>query len=73
MIAERILWHGRRGQAVVRCSMRDGCAGVDLQIVADEMIARRERHADRSSAYERARELRAEYARTGYAIGGEEE
>jgi hypothetical protein len=71
MIAETILWHARRGPDRVRCAVVAGCAGLDLQVVEGETITRRERHGDRSTAYERARELRAEYQRAGYVQVGE--
>jgi hypothetical protein len=71
MIAETILWYARRGPHRVRCAIAAGCAGVDLHLVEGETITRRERHADRSTAYERARELRAGYERAGYVLAEE--
>jgi hypothetical protein len=71
MIAETILWHGRRGPDRVRCAIAAGCAGVELHLVEGETITRRERHADRSTAYERARELRVGFERAGYVLADE--
>jgi hypothetical protein len=68
MIAESILWEGKRHDATVRCVMASNCGGVDLEIVEGEHVTRHERHADRSTAYERARELRTDFERRGYEI-----
>ena len=43
-----------------------GCAGVDLQVVDGEVVSRRERYPDRSTAYERSQGVRAEFAAQGY-------
>ncbi|MEO8076922.1 MAG: hypothetical protein ABI818_11360 [Acidobacteriota bacterium] len=61
MIAETVLWHAMRGARPVRCAVIPGCGGVDLLVVEGETITRRERHPDRSTAYERARALRREF------------
>lgn len=68
MIAETVLWQGRRGNATIRCAIASNCGGVDLDIVEGEQVTRHERHADRSTAYERARELRTDFERRGYQI-----
>jgi hypothetical protein len=71
MIAETVLWEARRLPSVARCSVRSECAGVELTICEGDVIARRERYADRSTAFERARELRAAFEREGYVLTGE--
>ena len=68
MIAETVLWHGECDDATVRCAVASNCDGVDLEIVEGEHVTRHERHADRSTAYERARELRTDFERRGYQI-----
>lgn len=68
MIPQTILWRGLCGARVIYCSVASGCAGVDLQIFEGESSVRRERHADRATAYERARALRAEFELAGFAI-----
>jgi hypothetical protein len=64
MIAETVLWQARRGSRPVRCAVVAGCHGVELLVVEGETIVRRERYADRSTAYERGRALRAEFERS---------
>jgi len=68
MIAETVLWQGQRENATVRCAIASNCGGVDLDLVEGEHVTRHERHADRSTAYERARELRTDFERRGYQI-----
>jgi hypothetical protein len=68
MAAQTILWCGRKGNARVFCMVQRGCAGVDLQIVEGELVSRRERYPDRSTAYERSQGVRAEFAAQGYEI-----
>ena len=68
MIAETVLWQGQRDNATVRCAIASNCGGVDLDLVEGEHVTRHERHADRSTAYERARELRTDFERRGYQI-----
>jgi hypothetical protein len=68
MTAPMILWRGRKGHAVVFCVVQRGCGGIDLQIVEGELVLRRERYPDRSTAYERSQGVRAEYAARGYDI-----
>lgn len=68
MIAETVLWQGQRDNATVKCAIASNCGGVDLDIVEGEHVTRHERHADRSTAYERARELRTDFERRGYQI-----
>jgi len=68
MIAETMLWEGKRQDATVRCAIGSNCGAVDLEIVEGEHVSRHERHADRSTAYERARELRTDFERRGYEI-----
>ena len=68
MTAPTILWRGRKGDALVFCVVQRGCAGIDLQVVDGEVVSRRERYPDRSTAYERSQGVRAEYAAQGYDI-----
>lgn len=68
MIAEVVLWQAHRDDEPVRCAVASSCGGVDLEIVEGEQVTRHERHADRSTAYERARELRTDFERRGYQI-----
>lgn len=62
------LWQVRNAQTVASCSITRGCAGVDLQVIEGDIVTRRERHPDRSTAYERALSLRREYERAGYSL-----
>jgi hypothetical protein len=68
MITETVFWSGRRGTCTVRCAAVAGCGGVDVQVIEDNVTIRRERYADRSTAYERARALRDEFEQRGYTI-----
>jgi hypothetical protein len=68
MIAETVMWQGQRDTATVRCAIASNCGGVDLEVVEGERVTRHERHADRSTAYERARELRTDFERRGYQL-----
>jgi len=70
MIAETVLWEARRLPSVARCSLTSSCAGVELRISEGNVTARRELYSDRSTAFERARELRAEFERAGYVLTG---
>ena len=60
------LWQVRNARTVASCSITRGCAGVDLEVIEGTIVTRRERHPDRSTAYERAVALRLEYERAGY-------
>ena len=51
---------------VASCSIRITCSGVELLVVEQQAIVRRERHPDRSIAFERAALLREEFGRAGY-------
>jgi hypothetical protein len=66
MAGQTILWRGWKGDARVFCALERGCAGVELQIVEADVVSRRERYPDRSSAYERSRGIRAEFDARGY-------
>ena len=68
MSAQTVLWRGHKGDAGVVCILERGCAGVDLQILEGELVSRRERYPDRSTAYERSQGVRAEFAARGYQI-----
>jgi len=68
MTAQTVLWRGRKGGALVFCTVQRGCAGIDLQVIEGELVSRRERYPDRSTAYERSQGVRAEYAAQGYEI-----
>jgi hypothetical protein len=61
-----IIWRSRKASAHVACLIAPGCAGVELQLLEAGVITRRERYADRSTACERARELRTVFLEAGY-------
>ncbi len=60
----QILWEVLKGETTTMCVMVSCCGGAELQVVrvmhGDEEIILRELYPDRSSLYERARELQAE-------------
>jgi hypothetical protein len=60
----QVLWEVAHGEISTSCVMVSCCAGAELQIVklthGDEQIVLRELYPDRSSLYERARELQIE-------------
>jgi hypothetical protein len=62
--ASRRLWHLRRGGGDVECRLDAGCGVVELRVERAGEILRRESYPDASTAYERARALRAQYERT---------
>jgi hypothetical protein len=59
-----VLWEISNGDSTTMCVMVSCCGGAELQIVraarGDEEIILRELYPDRSSVYERARELHTE-------------
>ena len=59
-----VLWEVSNGEISTSCVMVSCCAGAELQILkiahGDEQIVLRELYPDRSSLYERARELQSE-------------
>jgi hypothetical protein len=59
-----VLWEVSNGETTTMCVMVSCCAGAELQVVravhGDEEIILRELYPDRSSLYERARELHDE-------------
>lgn len=59
-----VLWEVSNGEISTSCVMVSCCAGAELQILkisrGDEQIVLRELYPDRSSLYERARELQIE-------------
>jgi hypothetical protein len=61
-----LLWEVSNGDSSTRCVMVSCCGGAELQIVrairGDEQIVLRELYPDRSSLYDRARELQLEHA-----------
>ncbi len=61
-----ILWELSREDATTACVMVSCCGGAELQIVRErqghEEILLRELYPDRSSVYERARELQTEWS-----------
>ena len=63
---DRILWELAGDDSTTSCVMRSCCGGAELQIVRarhnDSEIVLRELYPDRSSLYERARELQAEWS-----------
>jgi hypothetical protein len=59
-----LLWEVSDGETTTMCVMVSCCNGAELQVVravrGDEEIVLRELYPDRSSLYERARELQVE-------------
>ena len=62
----QVLWEVSKGETTTMCVMVSCCGGAELQVVrampGDEEIILRELYPDRSSLYERARELHSEHA-----------
>lgn len=62
----RVLWEVSNAEMTTSCVMVSCCGGAELQIVrardGDEEVVLRELYPDRSSLYERARELQAEWS-----------
>lgn len=62
----QVLWEVSNGEMTTSCVMVSCCGGAELQVVramlGDEEIILRELYPDRSSLYERARELQSEHA-----------
>ena len=62
----QVLWEVSKGETTTMCVMVSCCGGAELQVVrtvrGDEEIVLRELYPDRSSLYERARELQLEQA-----------
>ena len=62
----QLLWEAANGETTTMCVMVSCCGGAELQVVraaaGDEEIVLRELYPDRSSLYERARELQSEYS-----------
>jgi hypothetical protein len=60
----QVLWEVSNGETTTMCVMVSCCGGAELQVVravrGDEEIVLRELYPDRSSLYERARELQVE-------------
>jgi hypothetical protein len=61
-----VIWIVPSGGSDVRCQMLTCCTGAELQIVRDDEVLLRELYPDKSDLYERARQLRKEYERTGF-------
>ena len=61
-----VLWELSSGDSTTSCVMVSCCGGAELQVIrarhGDEDIVLRELYPDRSSVYERARELQAEWS-----------
>ncbi len=61
---DKVLWEVANGDTTTMCVMVSCCGGAELRILravhGDEEIVLRELYPDRSSLYERARELQAE-------------
>jgi hypothetical protein len=59
-----VLWEVSNGETTTSCVMVSCCGGAELQILrstqGNEQIVLRELYPDRSSVYERARELQTE-------------
>jgi hypothetical protein len=67
-MGDRELWRLRKGTVEVLCVMISCCAGAELQIrEGADAIGLRELYPDRSTLYERARELRKIYEAAGYS------
>ena len=62
-----MLWVATRAGSRAACVIVRGCAGIDLQIEEGD-VRFREQHPDSSTAYERARQLRAQFERDGYVV-----
>jgi hypothetical protein len=62
------IWRAQKAGARIECVVAAGCHGTELQVIAGEMVTRRERLSDWSTAYERARDLRIEYLAAGYQV-----
>jgi hypothetical protein len=62
----QVLWEVSNGETTTMCVMVSCCGGAELQVVravqGDEEIVLRELYPDRSSLYERARELQGQQA-----------
>jgi hypothetical protein len=62
----QVLWEVSKGETTTMCVMVSCCGGAELQVLraghGDEEIVLRELYPDRSSLYERARELHSEHA-----------
>ena len=62
----QVLWEVSTGDTTTMCIMVSCCGGAELQVVravhGEEEIVLRELYPDRSSLYERARELQLELA-----------
>ena len=62
----QLLWEMPTGDATTACVMVSCCGGAELRVVrvrdGDEEIVLRELYPDRSTLYERARELRSEWS-----------
>jgi hypothetical protein len=61
-----VLWEVSKGEITTTCVMVSCCGGAELQVLraahGDEEIVLRELYPDRSSLYERARELQSQHA-----------
>lgn len=66
-----VLWEVANGETTTMCVMVSCCGGAELRMVratrGDEEIILRELYPDRSSLYERARELQGEQTGGGPA------
>ena len=59
-----ILWRLADAGVYIECRLNPGCGFVELVVERAGEIVRRETYPDQSTAYERARALRAEHDRT---------
>ena len=57
---ETILWTLQRGNADTVCVMVSCCTGAELQVRQGDAVLLRELYPDKSTLYERARELKAD-------------
>jgi len=64
----KVLWTAAKEATSVACSVEASCSGTELRVTEGTIVTRRERYADRSTAYERARTLREDYGKAGFAI-----
>jgi hypothetical protein len=67
-MSDRVLWRARCGDQVLQCLLISCCTGAELQLVDGECPILRELYPDKSTLYERARNLIGEYRAEGFAI-----
>jgi hypothetical protein len=68
MTGDRILWRAHSGGRQVDCVVISCCSGAELQLLQDERAILRELYPDKSSLYERARDLMMRYRDDGFSV-----